>query len=469
MPPGRTKTVELVKLLNGTDQPIYLLDEDRTLVFCNHACLDWVGQTADELLGRCCAFHSDPITTSLDATIADLCPPPVALAGEETPGILAVGMPKGGVSRRQAHFLPLKSSAGKLRGVLVVVESQDLSEPAFAAASSAESESAWLHERLRAFHRQAASRLSADRLVGDSLAMRRVRSQVAVASQTKASVLLLGPSGSGRQRVAGAIHYHGEPSTAGALVPLACSVLNADLIHSTIQALARKSPSGENRAQDTLLLNDVDCLPSENQGPLVELFSGKSWPMRLIATARQPLEELARHGKYRLDLAIMLSTIVVHLPPLAERREDIPLLAQMFLEQCNAKGAKQLVGFASEALDHLDAYPWPGNADELAQVVAETHTRAESVEIGVDDLPQRIHLAAAASAHPRRVDETIVLEEYLGRIERELIQRALTRAKGNKTKAAKLLGMTRPRLYRRLVQLGLEEGADGSGHDLPHA
>lgn len=77
--------------------------------------------------------------------------------------------------------------------------------------------------------------------------------------------------------------------------------------------------------------------------------------------------------------------------------------------------------------------------------------------MGVNDLPDRLHLAAAAEARPRRVEEKIVLDEYLGRIERELIERALSRAKGNKTKAARLLGMSRPRLYRRMVQLGLEE------------
>lgn len=84
------------------------------------------------------------------------------------------------------------------------------------------------------------------------------------------------------------------------------------------------------------------------------------------------------------------------------------------------------------------------------------HRRASAAEIGVDDLPEQLHLAAQAAAYPRRPEETIVLDEFLGRVERELIRRALARAKGNKAKAARLLGLTRPRLYRRMVQLGLE-------------
>ena len=88
--------------------------------------------------------------------------------------------------------------------------------------------------------------------------------------------------------------------------------------------------------------------------------------------------------------------------------------------------------------------------------MAEAHRRAAGREIDVADLPERLRLAGQAAAHPRRPEETIVLDEYLGRVERELIRRALARAKGNKARAARLLGMTRPRLYRRMVQLGLE-------------
>ena len=144
------------------------------------------------------------------------------------------------------------------------------------------------------------------------------------------------------------------------------------------------------------------------------------------------------------------------MPALAERREDVPLLAQALLEEINAEGKKQLRGFTPETLDSLAAYPWPGNIDELAAMVREAHERAEGLLIGPGDLPKRIHLAAVAARHPRRELEPIDLEKHLSGIELELIERTLRLAKGNKTKAAKLLGLTRPRLYRRMVQLGLE-------------
>jgi DNA-binding NtrC family response regulator len=179
--------------------------------------------------------------------------------------------------------------------------------------------------------------------------------------------------------------------------------------------------------------------------------------LRPVATAAVSLTELAAAGEFHAELAALLSTVVIELPPLAERREDLPLLAQALVEDVNVGSQRQLRGFSSEALDRLDGYPWPGNVDELVEVVTEAHGKAEGPEIGVADLPKRIALAQAAAAHPRRREEQIVLDDYLRQIERELVSRAMAQAKGNKAKAARLLGVSRPRLYRRMVQLGLEE------------
>jgi len=205
-----------------------------------------------------------------------------------------------------------------------------------------------------------------------------------------------------------------------------------------------------------LLLHRVDEVSIDLQVELAGFFVRRPTRWRLIATAAESLVELAQRGQFRDDLAATLSTLVIELPPLARRREDLPLLAQLFLEDLNAVERRQLGGFSAAALDLLSHYSWPGNLDELAKTVAEVYRHAMGHEIDVADLPERIRLADQAAAHPRRHEETIVLDEYLGRVERELIRRALARAKGNKARAARLLGMTRPRLYRRMMQLGLE-------------
>ncbi len=177
--------------------------------------------------------------------------------------------------------------------------------------------------------------------------------------------------------------------------------------------------------------------------------------LRVISTARERLETLVARGTFPAELAQRLSTLVIDLPPLTERREDIPLLAQSFLEDLNSQGGKQLRGFASDAMDRLALYDWPGQVDELSALVREAFGQAEGFEIKSQDLSKKLQFAAEAARYPRPAPEIIDLEKFLTQVETKLIQRALQQAKGNKSQAARLLGITRPRLYRRMVQLGL--------------
>jgi transcriptional regulator of acetoin/glycerol metabolism len=455
MAPYRSKTGELVKLFHASPRPIYLLDERRRIVFCNQALLSWVGCASGDLEGRVSNYHTGSEVAGLDALAAGLAPPPATPQSDLT-AIVACPGPDARLRRRRARFVPLATEAEHPSALMALVDAADLPETEPSPPAGAEPDAAWLHERIRSFHRRAAARLGIDRLLGDSLLMRRLRAQVAMAAASAASVWIVGPPGSGRQRTAEAIHY-GADSAIGSLIPLDCAVLSGELVISTVQTLSARRTSAERLAGSTLLLADVDLVPSDVQTSLAQTLCGRAFPLRLIATARQPLEELLKPGKFRQDLGLALSTISIQLPPLAERREDLPLVAQLFLEEVNSQGGKQLAGFTPEALDAMEAYPWPGNLDELAATVAAAHQRAGGPQIAVADLPDQIHLAAAAAARPRKPEETIVLDEFLARVQRELIQRALRRAKGNKTRAARLLGMTRPRLYRRMVQLGLEE------------
>lgn len=460
----QTHAKALARLLHAATQPVYVLDDELTIVFINQECANWLGPIAEQLPGTKCRYHTPVENSSSEMAAAGLCPPPGAIEGKEISAVVSYYGEDGQMRRRRAWFQPLGLHSGDLIGVVAVVEREDLPEDisTFDSTSAEEPQNEQLHEAIRLFRQEAAGRFRADRLIGNSPAMILARRQVELAAAGRCSVLLIGPPGSGRRRLAAAIHYASDldfsaASPAGGLIPLDCSVLAADLILSTIAALSRANPSGEKARQTTLLLNHVDEIPAELQMALAVLFSKKSFPHRLISTARIALSELCARGQFRDDLAAVLSTITIVLPPLVERREDMPLLAQAFLEQCNAGQAKQISGFTPESLDRLHAYSWPGNLNELMEIVSEAHRRASGHEIGVEDLPEQLCLASQAAAYPRRPEEKIVLDEYLGRVERELIRRALARSKGNKAKAARLLGLTRPRLYRRMVQLGLEE------------
>ena len=453
----RTGTIQLGRLLDEVDRPLYVLDADATIVFANRACLDWVGRKAEELQGQRCAYHSEGEPGTPAAAVAGLCPPPEALAGQETAGTVACTTADGRLNRRRARFFPLGGE--EYSGLIALVEPGELSEAEALAPSAPQSEAAHLHERVRTLRRQLAARYGIDSLAGESPAIRRARAQIELASAGRANVLVVGPPGSGRQHAARAIHYGVVAEPTAPLVPLACSVIEEDLMVSTVAAMASRKHSGGVAGRGTLLLSDVDSLSPHVQAEMARLLGAKSFPLRVVATSQRGLLELAREGKYRDDLAHLLSTLVIELPPLVGRREDLPLLLQLFLEEVNSQGQKQLSGFSPEAMDCLAAYSWPGNVDELVRVVRESHQRAEGPQAGLRDLPERLHLAASAAAHPRRTEETIVLDEFLTRVEKELLSRAMVRAKGNKSKAAKLLGVSRPRLLRRLAQLGLEEAS----------
>ncbi len=457
MPRKRITAVELARLLNSADRPIYVLDDELTIVFVNRACCDWIGPAADELVGLRAAYHSDPEISGPEAVAARLCPPPESMtAARSTANVSCVGR-RGQLHYRRARFVPIGPAPDETIGLIAVLDVEDLPEPVEETTTTLESDSVQLHERIARFRRETAGRYRADRLLGDSPAIRKARRQIEVAAGSRESVLLVGPTGSGRRHTAAAIHYSRDPSKVGSLIPLACAVLGADLIHSTVRALRTGDVLGKEAERSTLLLNEVDRLQPDAQANLAGELVGRSFPLRLIATAERSPAELASRGEFLEDLAAVLSTITIELPPLAERIEDLPLLSQQFLEECNARGPNQIAGFTQEALDAMHAYRWQGNLDELTETVAEAHRQTRGPKIDVDDLPERIHLAADAAAHPPREQETIVLDQFLEKVERELIRRALAQAKGNKSQAARLLGISRARVIRRVRQLGLEE------------
>ena len=450
---GRTDSI--VQVLEASAGPIYLLDPDRNLVYCNRKLACWTGVEAAELVGRRVDYHSRGSLADAPGVAAGLCPPPKAFAGEETSGHVSCMSRDGRLLHRRATFIPL-IAAGRADGsaaVIVVVDPVDLDAAALAADVEGQTPDA-LHWTIRRFRAKQADRYGLDRLVGTSPAIGRARAQVALAAASTASVLVVGPVGSGRSFVARAIHYLGDPSRTARLIPLDCSVLSGAAMRQAIAALAG---SDQQDAAGTLWLQEVDRLPMDHQQQAVELLRGAAGPYRLIATTQHDLAALVVEQAFREDLRCALATVTIELPPLAQRQDDLALLAQVFLEDINREGGKQIGGISAEALDLLAMYPWPAGLDELAEAIRAAHASASGPEIGPHDLPAAVQQIADVAAFPPRQDETIVLDELLGRIERELINRAMARAKGNKTKTALLLGMTRPRLYRRLVQLGLAE------------
>jgi DNA-binding NtrC family response regulator len=448
---------DLNRLLENWEKPVYAVDEQGRLVFLNQATAQWAGISAEELAGQSCHYHSGANLPAPAAAACRLCPPPVAMSGVETEAEVSLAAADGPLMRRLVRFIPLRAVNQEVLGVLALAGEQLPHDPQPLETQSA-TPAGKLHEHIQRLRHRFRQRYYPDRLLGQSPAMDRVRAQIVLASASLASVLVVGPRGSGREHVARAIHSAGPQSSSEPLVPLACSLVGGELLRSTLAALLRDSAGGRSHA--TLLLNDIDELAPAYQADLPSLLGAAEGKLRIISTSRTPLLTLADRGVFLTLPAHQLSTILIELPPLAQRLDDLALLAQVFLEQVNARGGKQVGRFSEEGLDALAAFPWTNDLDELEQVVIDAHRECQTAEITLTDLPRAVQQARQAAAHTARPEETINLEEFLARIELELIERALSRAKGNKTKAAQLLGLNRPRLYRRLVQLGLAEAEE---------
>jgi len=447
----RTPITKLRNLLEAAEQPIYFLDAERTLLFCNRACCRWTGVAADQLQGRRVEYSAGS-GAGAPGVAAGLCPPPRAFAGEACSGTVTCMSKTQKLLHRRASFLPLAGEGGDCVGVLGVVEPADMLPADFAKTGPATTDQ--LHTAVRRFLAGQKTRYGLEQLVGNSPAMRLARSQVLLAARTQTNVVVIGPPGTGRAQVARTIHYSREQaSQPGRLVPVDCAVADVDVLRAACSTLQTAS---EPNQQATLLLADADQLSLAGQATLADwLQHAQRSGVRVTATSAESLNRLAAQGQFRPELACELSVLEIHLPPLGERMEDLALLCQALIERENSGRDVQIEGISQEALDVLAGYHWPGNVDELAESIAAACDSAGGVWISPDDLPPRVRHAISAAKYPRRQDEPIILEDFLARVETELIARAMERAGGNKTQAARLLGMKRTRLHRRMVQLGM--------------
>jgi DNA-binding NtrC family response regulator len=281
--------------------------------------------------------------------------------------------------------------------------------------------------------------------------MQRVRRLARLAVDSTASVLIVGESGTGKEHLASAIHYGQNLEQSGAFVPIECQILEQELIVATIYAFRKRFQREETSRRHTLFLKDAEALPTTLYPLIAEFATAGYANQRLIATSTLTPNQWTNHELF----PVVLGTITIELPPLRQRKEDIPMLAQMFLEEHNKAANRQRSGFTSDALDFLVQYYLPGNIEELEQLVTEAHRQSTSTLITVSDFPARIRNVLEAASQIPADNKPIELEPFLRNIERELIERALHLAGNNKSKAAELLGITRPRLYRRLEFFGL--------------
>ena len=307
-------------------------------------------------------------------------------------------------------------------------------------------------------------------IAGKSDAMRRVIADAKKAAASKATVLLLGESGTGKELFARSIHEWSERS-ARPFVAINCVGLSKDLLESELFGHERGAFTGAHQAKrgkmeiadgGTVFLDEIGDISPELQAKLLRFLQerefervGGTQPIRvdvkIIAATNKNLEDAVKRGAFREDLYHRLDVIAITLPSLRERKEDIPELAQYFLQRFAAETKKTFTGFTAEAIDQLCAYPWSGNVRELANVIERGVVLGDEPEFTFDHLPSRVIGEGAVALS----EGTQGFHDAVNSHRRTLIVDALARAQGNRAAAAKALGLHRTHLLKIMKTLGI--------------
>src|SRR5215831_4093899 len=333
------------------------------------------------------------------------------------------------------------------------------------------SENAYLRSQLE-------DRYRIDGIIGRSGVMRELFQLLETVASTSSTVLITGETGTGKELAARAIH-HNSPRRANRFVALNCSAIPETLLEAELFGHVRGAFTGavgsrqgrlEQAHKGTLFLDEVGTMSSALQMKLLRVLQEREFErigdthttkvdVRIIAATNSDLRRMVADGSFREDLYYRLNVIPVQIPPLRDRKEDIPLLVQHFLDKFRPDtglGTRTPMTVSQQAMRHLMQYHWPGNVRQLENAIerAVAFTAGRS-QIDVPDLPPDIQQTYDALPSTALVlpEDGLDLAEYVGRIEKELIQLSLERTGGNKGQAAKLLNLKRTTLVEKLKRL----------------
>jgi len=328
-------------------------------------------------------------------------------------------------------------------------------------------------QRLESENRQLRQRLGKHEIIWTSEVMRKIMAQVERVAASESRVCILGETGTGKELVARTLHDR-SPRAAGPFVTLNCAAVPAELIESELFGHEKGSFTGaagrhigkfEQAEHGTIFLDEIGDMPLPMQAKLlrvleegeVERIGGDkpiSVDVRVLVATHRSLETLVREGKFRQDLFHRVYVFPLALPPLRERREDIPALVEHFAAQVCAQNNWKPIAFSPDAIQGLTAYSWPGNVRELRNVVERLMLLATEEQVTIETvrsaLPQAPDLSIAADLGSG------ALADRVQHFEREVILAELKRSNFHITNAAKALGLERSHLYKKAEQLGID-------------
>jgi two-component system response regulator HydG len=310
-------------------------------------------------------------------------------------------------------------------------------------------------------------------IIGNSQVMKNLLETVAQVAPTEATVLISGESGTGKEQIAGAIHYN-SPRKNNAFIKLNCAAITESLLESELFGHEKGAFTGADRRKDgkfiqasngSLFLDEIGEMSLSMQAKLLRVLQEKELTrvggeqviktdVRVITASNKNLQELVLSGGFREDLFYRLNVVILKLPPLRERKEDIPLLAQHFLKVFTEKNRKEITGFTPPAMQYLMNYQWPGNVRELMNTIERGVVLCRNNGLDIADFSLTVGTPRAIpenSFQSETAIDIIPLEE----VEKQTILLALTVTDGNKSETARKLGITRRTLHQKLKKYGV--------------
>ena len=333
-----------------------------------------------------------------------------------------------------------------------------------------------LEQEVRYLRAQVANSYSFHNLVGKSPAMREIYSKIEQVADTRATVLITGESGTGKELVARALHYNSARKE-GPFIAINCASIPDTLIESELfghekgsftGALARRVGKVELAHGGTLFLDEIGDLGLPTQAKVLRFLQEREFvriggsqtikvDVRIVAATNKVLEDLIRREAFREDLYYRINVVLLHLSPLRDRREDIPLLAKHFLAKRLESEGRTVLEISKEAMEILTRYHWPGNVRELENVLEQASVWCQGTTITPEHLPMTLRAnVSEALLREHTLGGNLSLEKAVQEFERELLLEALMRTGYVQTHAATMLGITRRMLKYRMDMLGIK-------------
>ncbi len=308
-------------------------------------------------------------------------------------------------------------------------------------------------------------------IIGQSGVMQDVFRAVEKVVDSNVTVLIQGESGTGKELIARAIHFHSKTRASKPFVAVNCSALPESLLESELfghekgaftGAAGRRIGKFEQANTGTIFLDEIGLMTQATQSKVLRVLQEREFErvggnelvkveVRFISATNKDLEEEMKKGQFREDLFYRISVFPIKLPPLRDRKEDIPLLAAHFLQKYSQQEGKQIDGVSADALDLMMAYNWPGNVRELENAIERAVVLATTAEISVKDLPAGIR----SLGEKRLYESDNTLAGWIEKLEEEALRQALLECEGNISRTAKKLGIGRATIYRKAKKYGL--------------